>query len=235
MAAREVEGRGMEDKGFPGGSDVPKAPCVSEIVGGRLERFLKIWEPWCRDQWAIEILRRGYCIEFQERPRFQGIRVTPIPQNADKRKSLLKEVEDLLRKSAIREVTENFQEGFYSTIFLAPKKNGTWRPVINLKPLNQYIRKIKFKMTTLKQIIQEVRPGDWMMSIDLKDAYFHVPVCQEQWKYLRFRVGKRTFEFTVLPFGITTAPRVFTKMIAPVTEHIRRTMGLFNCAFLDDF
>ena len=73
-----------------------------------------------------------------------------------------------------------------------------------------------------------------MLSIDLKDAYLHVPICPEQWKFLRFRMGMRTFEFKVLPFGITSAPRVFTKVIAPVTEHIRRTMGLFNCAFLND-
>ena len=71
-----------------------------------------------------------------------------------------------------------------------------------------------------------------MLSIDLKDAYFHVLICPDQWKFLRFCVGMRTFEFKVLPFGITSAPQVFTKVIAPVTEHIRRTMGFFNCASL---
>ena len=231
-----MEDRGEVDKVFPvGESDILKAPHYPHTVGGRLEHFLRVWMPWCQDQWVIDILQRGYRIEFREIPRFQGIRITPIPRNSEKRRSLLGEVEDLLAKSAVREVTEKFQEGFYSTIFLAPKKNGKWRPVINLRPLNYYIMKSKFKMTTLRQIIQEVRPGDWMLSVDLKDAYFHVPVCREHWKFLRFRVGSRTFEFTVLPFGITSAPRVFTKVMAPLTEQIRRTMGLFNCAFLDDF
>ena len=226
----------MVGKVFPvGKSDIANMTYNPEAVGGRLKRFLGIWKPWCQDQWAIDVLQQGYRIEFAEKPKFQGVRITPVPRNSAKRRTLLQEVDELLAKSAIHEVTENFQEGFYSTIFLAPKKKNTWRPIINLRPLNQFIKKSKFKMTTLRQVIQEVRTGDWMLSIDLKDAYFHVPVCREHWKYLRFRVGSRTFEFRVLPFGITSAPRVFTKMMAPVTESIRRMIGLYNCAFLDDF
>ena len=126
---------------------------LPKIVGSRLGSFLEIWKEWCQDQWVVDILRRGYRIEFQETPRFQGVRIIPVPRDSTKRNALLGKVDELLAKSAIGEVKGNFQEGFYSTIFLAPKKNGTWRPVINLK---KYIKKFKFKMTTLKQIIQEV-------------------------------------------------------------------------------
>ena len=129
----------------------------------------------------------------------------------------------------------NPHEGFYSRIFLAPKKGGKWRPVINLKPLNQFIKKQKFKMATLQSTIQDVNAGDWLVSIDLKDAYFHVPIHLSHWKYLRFAVGNDKYEFMVIPFGITTAPRVFTKMMAPAAEYIRKEMGLYNSPYLDDF
>ena len=141
----------------------------------------------------------------------------------------------MLAKSAIHKVTYNFQSGFYTRIFLAPKKNGKWRPVINLKPLNQYLKKQHFKMSTPADVIQEVEEDDWLISVDLKDAYFHVPVHPSQWKFLRFCVGNDMYEFKVLPFGITTAPRVFTKMLAPVAEHIRREIGLYTSPYLDDF
>ena len=183
----------------------------------------------------VETLEVGYKIEFLEIPRFRGVLSSQVPREESRSAILLKEVEDMLLKSAIRPVKGNPHEGFYSRIFLAPKKGGKWRPVINLKPLNQFIKKQKFKMATLQSTIQNVNAGDWLVSIDLKDAYFHVPIHPSHWKYLRFAVGNDKYEFMVLPFGITTAPRVFTKMMAPAAEYIRKEMGLYNSPYLDDF
>ena len=174
-------------------------------------------------------------MEFLEKPQFRGIVKSPIPKDKVSRELLLKEVADMLVKSAIRRVPYNPQEGFYSRIFLAPKKNGKWRPVINLRPLNQFLKKQHFKMSTPAEVIQEVEEGDWLVSIDLKDAYFHVPIHPSHWKFLRFCVGEEAYEFKVLPFGITTAPRVFTKMLAPVAEYVRREIGLYTSPYLDDF
>ena len=183
----------------------------------------------------LETLEVGYKIEFLEIQRFRGVLSSQVPREESKSAILLKEVEDMLLKSAIRPVKGNPHERFYSRIFLAPKKGGKWRPVINLKPLNQFIKKQKFKMATLQSTIQDVNSGDWLVSIDLKDAYFHVPIHPSHWKYLRFAVGNDKCEVMVLPFGITTAPRVFTKMMAPAAEYIRKEMGLYNTPYLDDF
>ena len=73
-----------------------------------------------------------------------------------------------------------------STVFLVSKKTGNFRPVINLKPLNQFVKKIHFKMDNIRMAWNCISPGDFMVSIDLKDAYFSAPVFQPHRKSLRF-------------------------------------------------
>ena len=83
------------------------------------------------------------------------------------------EVKNLLEKAAIEPVhfAERHQ-GFYSTFFLVPKKSGELRAVINLRPLNQYLKTQHFKMDTMKTVLNLVKKGDWAISINLKDAIF---------------------------------------------------------------
>ena len=62
-------------------------------------------------------------------------------------------------------------------IFVVPKKDGGWRPIINLKWLNKtFLDPPHFQMDTVQDAALLLRPGDWTASIDLKDAYFHVSV-----------------------------------------------------------
>ncbi|KAI8516580.1 hypothetical protein Bbelb_051610 [Branchiostoma belcheri] len=57
-------------------------------------------------------------------------------------------------------------------------KDGTWRPVVNLKPLNQYVVADHFKMEGMKKVQSLLQPNDWMATLDIKDAYFHIPLHQ---------------------------------------------------------
>ena len=70
--------------------------------------------------------------------------------------------------------------GFYFRIFLVPKKNRKLRLIIDLSLLNRYIEKQAFKMETVKSVRQAMRLNDWAVSIDLTDAYLHVPIHQTQ-------------------------------------------------------
>lgn len=92
---------------------------------------------------------------------------------------LLKEVEELLSKNAIEILIVTQREklsGFYSTFFLVPKKCGKMRPIINLRPLNRYLKKQHFKMDTLNKVLNVVKPMDWAISIDLTGAFLHIPI-----------------------------------------------------------
>ncbi|KAJ1135528.1 hypothetical protein NDU88_001967 [Pleurodeles waltl] len=141
----------------------------------------------------------------------------------------------MLAKGAIELVPlQERGQGCYSRYFLIPKVDGRLRPILDLRILNLFLKQEKFKMLTLAQVLLMLNEGDWMVSVDLQDAYFHVPIVKSHRKYLRFVVGSQHYQFAVLPFGLTSAPRVFTKVMAVVAAHLRkREVAVFP--YLDDW
>ena len=73
-----------------------------------------------------------------------------------------------------------------------------------------------------------------MVSIDLKDAYLQIPMHPVSRKYLRFIAGGKTWQFRVLCFGLTTAPQVFTRVMAPVSVLAHR-LGIRLIRYIDDW
>ena len=61
--------------------------------------------------------------------------------------------------------------GYLSSLFLVPKKGGSQRPVVNLKPLNQFLPYEHFKMEGIHMVRDLLRKGDFMVKIDLKDCF----------------------------------------------------------------
>lgn len=96
-------------------------------------------------------------------------------------------------------------------MFLVPKKTGDLRQVINLKPLNEFVAKIHFKMEGIHLVKDLVISGDYLATLDLKDAYFSIPIFSKDRLFFRFLWDQNLFQFTCLLFGYSLAPRVFTK------------------------
>lgn len=173
----------------------------------------------------------GYKIEFDSTP-FQEKIPTPIKFNDIEVDLIQKEVSELLQKGAIKEVSHENGE-FISNVFLVKKKNGKFRPVINLKNLNEFVTYHHFKQENLSLILKGIQMGSFFTSIDLTDAYLTVPVHESDRKYLKFMWGGKLYAFTCLAFGLASAPRVFTKIMKVVFSHIRR-MGIDSYFYIDD-
>jgi mRNA-degrading endonuclease HigB of HigAB toxin-antitoxin module len=179
------------------------------------------------------VIENGYKLEFDQIPPFLGIKETFV--NSKQMEILEKEVSSLLKKNAIETVPKSFwKKGFYSTLFLVTKKTGDLRPVINLKPLNRYLKKQHFKMDTLSKVLNLVQKGDWAFTLDLKDAYFHIPIFKKHRKFLRFCIKGQVYQFKALCFGPTVSPRVFTKVIAVIAEYLR-SKAIRLAVYLDDW
>jgi len=73
-----------------------------------------------------------------------------------------------------------------------------------------------------------------MATLDLEDAYLLIPISEEHRKFLRFQWRNTTYEFTALPFGLSTAPYIFTKVLRPVVTYLRNK-GYQLVIYLDDF
>ena len=94
-----------------------------------------------------------------------------------------KEVEKLLSNGAITSVN---QEGDQFLSILFPKKDGNQGTVISLKQLNQFMLYQHFKMEDLHSLNEVLLEGNNVCKLDLKDAYFYVPLNKKFRKYLRF-------------------------------------------------
>ena len=77
-------------------------------------------------------------------------------------------------------------------------------------------------------------PGEWVSSINLADAYLHIPIHPNSRKYLRFCHRSQVFQFTSLPFGLATAPQVFT-MIVKEVKLMALSRGIRLHQYLDDW
>ncbi len=201
-----------------------------------LSHFIHEWErlPGV-SLWVLQTVRSGYTLQLgRSPPRFDRVQLTVV-NSASKASVLQQELSSLLQKGAIEEIPQSdIEQGFFSRYFLVPKRDGGLRPILDLRRLNFSLYKGKFKMLTMKTIMSQIQGGDWFVTIDLKDAYFHIQVIQRHRRFLRFAFGGKAYEYKVLPFGLALAPRTFTKCkdaaLAPL-----RLQGIRVLNYLDDW
>jgi len=84
------------------------------------------------------------------------------------------------------------------------------RPVINLKQLNCWVETPHFKMEEISTL-QDL--GDWILKVNLKDTYFSIPIHQDHQRYLKFMVDGTCYQFTCLPFSLSSMPCTYIKVM----------------------
>jgi len=131
---------------------------VNYPPAGRLVHYQQNWLKVTQDRWVLNTIQ-GYLIDFSSMPHQPVIPHCP-QYSAEQTQLISEEVTELLQKGAIEEIVPVEQTGFYSNLFLVPKKDGGQRPVINLKALNNFVNKEHFKMEgihTLKDLLGQNR------------------------------------------------------------------------------
>ena len=198
----------------PFGSDSSLVPSPK---GGCLARHLSAWEDLGAEDWILRVLREGYRIPFHSPPPVTRapLHFTSYSTDSERGKALQVEVTALLHKGAVEDASPT--PGFYSHLFVVPKATGGFRPVIDLSFLNRHVITTKFRMETVQTVLAAVHHLDWMVSVDLKDAYLQIPIHPQSRRFLRFSWEGRTLQFRALCFGLSTAPQVFTRIMAPIS------------------
>ena len=174
---------------------------------------------------------KGYKIEFESNPVQLNI-PREYQQNVHQKSVLQTQIDDMCARGVINQIGYS-EDLFISSIFGREKPNGDIRMIIDSSNLNQFVEKIHFKMDHLEVALDMIEEGMFMSSIDLKDAYYSVPIWQCHKKYLSFQWEGSIFQFQVLPFGLSSAPRVFTKLLKPVFAQMREE-GFSVLGYIDD-
>lgn len=200
-------------------------------LAGRIKYFTNRWAELTSDPVILEFVK-GVRIDFLHdiEPIQSTVRASYF--NAKEEVIVADEIKKLLKKGVV--IPSKHEEGeFISPIFLRSKKDGSYRTILNLKQLNEFVEYQHFKMDTLDSVIKMMKPGCYMASVDLKDAYYTVPICKDHQKFLKFKFNGNLYQYTCLPNGLSSAPRIFTKLLKPVYSTLRG-MGHVISGYIDD-
>ena len=199
-------------------------------VGGRIKSFHDKWRAITNDPYILSAVQ-GYKIEFDP-ARFPPSREKlfhTFKRNALESRQISSELLSLETKNVIERCSHS-QGEFISNIFTRPKKSGGLRLILDLSELNKSVAYQHFKMDNINSAVLLLSPDCFMASLDLRDAYYSVP---ESRKYLRFIWEGQLWQYKALPNGLSSAPRLFTKLLKPAFASLHNA-GHVVLGYLDD-
>ena len=191
-------------------------------VKGNLLKSIDYWRSLGAPDFILNIIRDGYKIPFIS---------TPPPRQFRNNASAFKE-SDFVGEAISELLSDNRVEEIFSApdilnpLTVSIQRSGKKRLILDLRHINLHVFKQKFKCEGLHTIKDVFFEGYFVFSFDLKSGYHHVDIFPEHRRFLAFswRFGTsqaRYFQFTVLPFGLSSAPFVFTKLLKPLETHWR--------------
>ena len=198
--------------------------------GGRISQFLSRWKRLTSDKSILRIVR-GVIPDFVTSPS-QARWPPPLKFDPIERQGIDIEIAKFLKKQIISASAHEPHE-FISNIFSRRKKDGSFRVILNLSDLNEFVKYEKFKMDSLEIALKLVEKGSFFTSLDFKDFYYSVAIHKNYRKYFKFFWNGKLYEFNALPQGFAAAPRLVTRLMKPVFASLRQR-GHVSTGFIDD-
>ena len=192
---------------FVSAPNVLNVPNVASVqpVGERLQSFWEIWAHKGANPKVVSILKEGYVLPFKVRPPLvRDPLIVSGYANPIRDSHLQTAVQALIEKKAVERVRVQTSLAFFNRLFIVPKPNHKWRPILDLSTLNQFLCVKTFKMETPETIRTSLQQEEWVTSLDFSDAYFHIPIHYTSRKFLRFHFQNQSYQFRALPFGLST-------------------------------
>ena len=202
---------------------------------GNLKRNIAFWQnTLMANESVLHVIENGYKISFFETPE-----KAQLPNNKfslKNEKFVLDSISVMLRIGSIKEVKA--PPKVINPLSVSENSAGKKRLILDLRYINEHLYKDKIKFDDWKCFENYLEHTDGYASeFDLKSGYHHVDVFEEHQTYLGFswKINNilKFFVFTVLPFGLSAAPFVFTKVVRPLVKYWRFNSIKIAC-FLDD-
>jgi len=195
----------------------------------RVRQMFHAWEAVGAGPTVLSWIRYGYRLPFvtQLKPFHH---VSRVPTSLAERTELRAMLEKLLDIGVVVPATDT---RFISRSRLEPKRDGGFRLIVDLRHVNSHLVNMPCSYETLADLQSIIRPDDWMISMDLEQGYYHVGIHAQHQRFITTEIDGQVVSFTALPFGLSTAPRVFTKFMRPFVKFVRQ-QGVRMLQYLDD-
>lgn len=121
-----------------------------------------------------------------------------------------------------------------SPYFVIQIPNKQPRFILNLKYINSCVSAPHFKMEDYRSVLKLLAKNAFMCTLDLKNAYYTIPIYKRHRKYLCFKFDNKIYQFNCLLFSLCRAPFTFTKICKPISSWFR-SQGITCTLYLDNF
>ena len=204
------------------------------VVKGRLRENIAFWRSIGASQWLLNVLCEGNCLPFVGLPMNKFF---PNHKSVSCHAEFVSaEISKLLASGAIVEVL-SADLRVCNPLGVAVNSSGKPRLILDLRYVNQHLRSCKFKYEDVTTAADLFHKGDWFFKFDYSSGYHHLEILPGHTPFLGFswRVDGhcKFYKFTVLPFGLSTGPYLFTKVQRTLTKHWR-SQGIRIFTYLDD-
>ena len=201
------------------------------MIGGNIHNKCEEWSKITKNPTVLQWITEGIPLDFDA-----------LPEPYEHRNNIFKKEEKHFLDQKIKNLTANGcisvvdkKPTCVSRISTVPKKGGSFRIVTDLRQVNNCLTKNKsFIYENITDTLEIVKPGDKLVTVDIKDAFFHVSVKQCFRQYLGFSYNNVYYVWNVCPFGLAVSPYYFCKLIRQVIQHLRKE-GLSICSYVDEF
>jgi hypothetical protein len=105
---------------------------------------------------------------------------------------------------------------------LAKKPGGGLRVCIDFRRLNALTIGDAYPIPRIDQLLEQLAGASVFSTLDLSSGYLQVPLHPSSTKYTAFSDGYELYEFTVMPFGLTTAPLTFQRIMNGLFQEVVR-------------
>ncbi|MCP4244252.1 MAG: hypothetical protein GY772_27210 [bacterium] len=164
-------------------------------------------------------------------PRF---RPTRLPRDPALRDALRHRVADLLATGVVEEVPRRLlRVACPLFVIRKPHAPSKFRLIHDLRYVNEHIAPRRFRLETAATVRRVLRKGDWLSTTDIRSAYHHIPVRASDRPLLGFSLEGRCYRYRALPFGLSSAPRLFSLVLRRVVAGLRAE-GHRLVQYLDD-
>ena len=207
-------------------------PISTPKVKGRLREHIDFWVAIGTNSTILEVIREGYKIPFYSQPERKSFSNNRSALNHTD--FVGKELESFLESGRI---VETPVKPYVVNPLSVSGSDEKLRLILDLTYVNYFVFKDPIKYDDWKVMEHLVQESDFLFKFDIKSGYHHVDIYPSHQTFLGFSWMlddvQKYFVFTVLPFGLSTGPFIFTKVMRPLVAYWR-SQGIRICCYLDD-